>query len=67
MGAGAQSNSLEPLVADDARLGTLAAGTPVVERERLELERIGVCKETRRSTFISAALLFAPIPVAATG
>ena len=66
---------LEPQVAEDARLGTLPAGTPVVTRSPLSLaqDNSRLSRQGRRNnrsgspSFISAAdPLFAPIPVAVT-
>jgi|SoiMetStandDraft_2_1073263.scaffolds.fasta_scaffold415117_1 hypothetical protein len=56
----------EALVADDARLGMMPAGTPVVERVPLELEASGSIRASSRSTFDCAALLFRSIPVPVT-
>jgi Recombinase zinc beta ribbon domain len=39
LGLGVKGYVVEPRVAEDARLGTLPAGTPVVSREPLSLER----------------------------
>jgi DNA invertase Pin-like site-specific DNA recombinase len=45
---GVKGYVLEPLVADDARLGVMPAGTPVLERVPLELEPSGSIKASSR-------------------
>ena len=70
----AASYVLEPLVSQDARLGTMPAGTPVVTRSPLSLaqdnsrpSRPARSSRSGSPTFVSAAdLLFAPIPVTIT-
>lgn len=44
LACGVKGYVLEPLVSDDARLGMMPAGTPVVERVPLELEPSGAIK-----------------------